>query len=172
MRRLVLLIAALLFGCDDPSVQAKALDVLEHGAIQATVDCYFEDESVPTFPPFSGYGGEIDLHFKSQQLVDGSFYSQCDWTGSVVTVARFAFPELTGRGESARVTARHKPNNISAVGLSVCEAYDGQVRLRYEGAVRLDSNTFPIPLVTDPLLWSTDIDGRCTGRNLEAFGVE
>jgi hypothetical protein len=60
MRRLVLLLAALAFGCDDPAVAAKAADVLEHGFISGELTCQ------------CNYGSNEAFTIRAFRFVDGA----------------------------------------------------------------------------------------------------
>lgn len=128
MRKL-LLGAALLtsgFACDDPEVQSRASEVLEHGISHAQISCVI---SAGCVIPGTTY-------FRATIFQDGS---------SLVTNPWAQFNE---RGTSVKTCP---------VGDTICyEMVDGDIKITGTGCtVRY-------------------VDGaeNCTGRNLEAFGVE
>lgn len=69
MKALLLLIVALAFGCDDPDVSAKALDILEHGIVSARVDCSACAVS-------NGSTGDTIALYTAHRMLDGSCLSR------------------------------------------------------------------------------------------------
>ncbi len=65
MRWLLLLIAALAFGCDDPEVASRAASILEHGAVSARIEC--SGTAV-----YDGVLGTATVTYRAHRLVDGS----------------------------------------------------------------------------------------------------
>lgn len=61
-----LILAALALGCDDPAVGAKALDVLEHGVVEASVDCHF---------PMPGSCSATAEMYHAALLIDGGVFT-------------------------------------------------------------------------------------------------
>jgi len=141
-----LLIALLVaLGCDDPDVAAKALDVLEHGSVMASVVCEVPKESTPLTICDEAYDVRAKL------LVDGSSFVQCIPNPGVAALGDYGFSSFNERGESVAAHGR------GSGGYFTCSLGGGQVSFGQKGT---------------SCSRDEDIETYCTGRNLEAFGVE
>jgi hypothetical protein len=177
MRRFAILaMLALGVGCDDPEVAGKITDVLQYGIVQATATCYVSSYYTSNYNPSAPYAGYIGMRYTSQQLIDGSFLSSCILTpngagpfpSAVVTMP--PYPQLSERGHGSvvRGTPFTPSQSGSTEGVSVCEASEGNLIFRHEGTIGV---AFSSPIV-NPTFFELDMSTYCTGRNLEAFGVE
>lgn len=99
MRRLVLLLVALVFGCDDPAVSAKALDVLERGGLDASISCVFT-------------GCSVQETYSATRFADGSVLA------SVRGLINF---RIRGTADALTFKATSGPHNTTV------EAIDGEL---------------------------------------------
>jgi hypothetical protein len=84
MKRLLIL-AALLAGCDDESIPAKVAAVQLHGFVEAQIDC--DGSLTRTTTPFNtvGFSG-----YRAQKLIDGSCFTGGHIGSAPVLIARSA----------------------------------------------------------------------------------
>jgi hypothetical protein len=143
MRGTVLLAAALAVACDDPEVATKAASVLEHGMVEANAVCEV---------PFSANGSFCTTSFilRASLFLDGSSFVQC-----------IPHAAIAGAGDYGIATFNDRADPVQAVGgpggVAKCTLSEGEV---------IFSNS------SEPCSRPESIETYCTGRNLEAFGVE
>lgn len=144
MKRIVLLLA-LAVGCDSPAAASRASNILEHGLVQAELDCNVQDD-LRFAPPDSCPAGSA-LVFKLDYLQDGSAFIQRSL--SSVPVSHFV-PRGNPFGPMP-----NGPFFITFPG-------DGSMEITSPG------------VLCSGLVYSKsiEIEGNCTGFNLAAFGVE
>lgn len=146
MRRLVVLVAALLVGCDDAEVASRALSALENGATFAEAVC---SGNLTT----GGGCGVRPFRFKASLLHDGS--SLVSASAAFVSIAQF-----NKRGDPIAGCGAV----INSLDSEICVEVDG-------GTLSFASGWLPANCsVASPRTF--DMGTACTGFNLEAFGVE
>ncbi len=183
----VALLTSAVVGCDDPEVQDKVADLMEHGAAQAEVTC-----NIDWSAPSNGYiyDGSTKFYYSAIKLVDGSCFSKfCQGTaqntydklgGSCFT--NYA-PRSSG-GDTCTIVAPVDKFQSTATypyrpfkdGI-FAKVSNGQLQVGVEDnnlTVTQNCGTTQYPsYCIGPQTWfSYDITtSGCTGRNLEAFGV-
>jgi hypothetical protein len=149
MRALLLAPLLLIAACDDAEVAGKALDVLEHGIVEAEVRC-------SSSYTYSCAGSPASYTYVAHKLIDGS------------SIVRAHMVEHQGVAFWARSDAESSEflvqtgdqgYQVSATEFSIV-AGELVVQGLYGGCGGPPS---PVAL---------DIETYCTGFNLEAFGVE
>ncbi len=184
----VALLSSAVVGCDDPEVQEKAADILEHGVVSAELTC-----STITG---AGYPGTSNLpntvYYSAVKNIDGSCFSQLclgaapstlghsyiNWTCQSAFKARSSVDAAT-----CTAYVMHDPNDgRHGIDKPFRPGVDGTYAFVEDGNLYLEvrdyyftypSNNCNAGPCTDPEPWFTyDItDPDCTGRNLEAFGA-
>jgi hypothetical protein len=137
--------ALLCFGCDDTDVASKAADLLEHGAVEASIVCEVPRASTPLTICDEAYD------IRAKLLVDGSSFVQCTPNPGVAGLGDYGFSSLNERGESVAAHGRGPGGHFT------CSLGGGEVSFAQTGT---------------SCSRSEDIETYCTGRNLEAFGVD
>lgn len=154
VRNLVLL-AALTFGCDDPAISAKALDVLEHGASAAALHCEFSF----TFDWSSALPGDVALDVFRMQ--DGSVMFQYgalrQGQPSNRTVTEFC-PRSESCAQDVKFVLHAEENGT-----------DNPVVFSFSGGDVVAVESGPEVSVSPQTIISGDIGTYCTGFNLAAF---
>lgn len=139
MRALSLLAIAAALGCDDPAVEAKISDVLEHGAVSARFEC---SQSVET-----QFAGPLPVSVVGHRMIDGSTHVSLETGSWGLSKTRFCGRSEACSGDFA----------LSAPALSFAyfttSVDDGELTIapRNGTAVVLD------------------IETACTGFNLDSF---
>lgn len=105
MRALILMAAALAAGCDDPAVEAKVADILEHGIVAAEVTCSCN----------YGQNNANSVAYRAQKLIDGS----CFVSRSTATAAY-----LLARSDNGAEACRVGDYSASGGDLVVDHDYD------------------------------------------------
>lgn len=170
MRHIVYpLVVAALLACDDPEVEDKVLDVLQHGMVSAHVVCAVDPPCAPhplltpeqlqQFPCTFELGGDLLHRFEATRFIDGS--------------------ALVAYGNGNNGPQRHTVKALRFIPRSDDDSTD--LRLEFESNVgdrlasRFDNGDLTItydfvdPQEDDVLLWSFDVESVCAGFNLEAF---
>lgn len=179
MRRLFLILAALLFGCDDPNVVAnidnftcalipswmadctsqevhdKAVAILSTGIVEAEADCEGQYTRRKGAPNGCGTTELASFKYRAQKLIDGA----CFVPGGLIARGQPGAPECS----SEQSSAGSSPHFALANGLLTVTSS--------EDSVCYDPQGFQCyPCATPPTV--LNIEDVCTGFNLEAFGVE
>lgn len=175
-------------GCDDPEVEEKIANVLEHGAISAELDCSF-------VAPFSKPVVTISytsLTYSAKKFIDGSCYATvCRGSAAIPTGSALAVKECT-TGLYAKSNARSEdcsfllplslidthPSYPYRPGVDGAHVWVSGGHLQGEFIENEFNDNSPNcgsgPGSCDEVepWFSQDITGtECTGRNLEAFGA-
>lgn len=131
--------AAIGLACDDPDVQAKAVDVLEHGVVAAHVAC-------STSINWTGIGSGLETRVDIKRLLDGASFTrtQCDWDPASASGMCERNEPCAATGELAAPLG----NRVLTVW-----ADGGEVHIEPSGESVID----------------LDIETQCTGFNLDAF---
>ena len=172
-------------GCDDPEVQSKVTEVMEHGFVTAELDCSI-------YAPIDFHGTHPNrIYFTARKMLDGSCFAQ------------FCAGTVPSETNGAPSTCQSQYTARSSGGLT-CNAYiqtdiatdmhssgkpfrplvDGYYASVEDGVLEVEARDYffthgssscnaGLGSCTDPEPWlSYDItDADCTGRNLEAFGA-
>src|SRR5262245_6610915 len=156
LKRILLLLAALLWGCDDPAAGDRAANILEHGLARARAVCASGFACFPNAGVGCGYadwGTKLDAIL----LQDGMLLQQ--------------FPSGVNSGHAMVITTRGEPVTV------VTQPYSCELRVESNisaGVWTLDLVGTPDPSCSafyqPTALTSVDIETECTGFNLEAFG--
>lgn len=150
MRGALCLLALLVFGCDDVEVAARATNVLEHGIVQARIECL----GIPA------NSGAWPTSFKIQKLQDGSTITTGNFThgGPILTT-------FCARDEACA--------QVVAVGVAPGTSVHPLVcPFASIDSVRVDDDTLEYCLDNIGVYETFSTATYCTGFNLEAFGVE
>lgn len=174
-------------GCDDPEVQDKVLEILEHGAVSAELDCTVD---------VTGYPGNGNIpniiQYTASKNMDGSCFSQICLGAVNATLGHTYFnwtcqSAFKGRSsvqaETCKVYLQHDPNdNRHGIDKPYRPGIDGTYAFVDAGYLNVEvrDNYFTFGgsscnggACTDPEPWYTyDItNANCAGRNLEVFGA-
>lgn len=137
-----------IFGCDDPEVQDKVENVLLHGVVEAELQCTGFQLHVCN----SGW----PLTIRAHKLIDGSsFVAITNDNGPVFTSHSLQF---NSRDQGVSFNSKYGYENFTAT------IEDGVL----SAETVCSSGGSP----TDSVDLSTEPSPACSGRNLEAFGIE
>lgn len=138
------LLSSVVVGCDDPEVAAKVAGVLEYGAVTAELHC-------PLFSVSTNVCG-------SSPLVELDVYDLLDGSNIIQTVI------INGAGQGLQFNPRGvgftQKLRQSSGSLATLTIDDGVLDLT-TNACSAPDNAF-----------SVDLTSHCSGRNLEAFGID
>lgn len=172
-------------GCDDPEVQSKVAEVMEHGFVSAELVCSIYDP--------------VDLHdaypnrllYSASKLLDGSCLTQICVARSTVDTTGYNGPcqtQLSARSNGGDTCNAYLEVDITtsmhSTGKPFRPLVDGYYASVEDGILSVEARDYFFThgssscnagsgSCTDPEPWmSYDItDPECTGRNLEAFGA-
>ena len=133
-------------GCDDPEVQSKVSNIMEHGIVDAYLECTQMTWNVCTYT-------SID-HLEINKFIDGSSYFEIVGDGSNWTPTFHGFKH---RGKNFLEFSHVLPNT----GTWTAEIVDGDIEISAECM-----STPPVEYASVPL------ETYCSGFNLEAFGID
>ncbi len=196
---LALLAILMIAGCDDEIVQDKIADVLEHGSVVAQIECTYTTSN--PFAPLSQSGGMgTYLRYKATKMIDGSCFVQAH-LGAPPPLsfrppsATSLYAEVLERSDARSATCESILPYVDAERSGLEPSSDTPYRPGVDGFhVRVEDGNLvgyvrdndlnsvyvycpPAPYTTGPCadpwpLFSVSAATYCTGRNLEAFGVE
>lgn len=136
-------------GCDDPEVQGKVADVMQYGAVTAELHCeYISTSSVCG-------SGSANFKLDSYLFLDGS---------NIIQTLSLSATASRGLQFNPRGTGFKQVTNTGSSTYNDLEIADGTLTI-VTNLCSPPTNTVVVDLETDP-------SPSCTGRNLEAFGID